>query len=223
MRGVLTLAIELWTFGSPGRLLSPHFESVNLILTLSQSRVATHQVGWSTFIYTQLWIFLSNKICFTMFYKHCGHGWTILMRPLLGAHKVLGLHSPVACGSLPKIHVHLVAPLLYSLTCEQVSMNISSMLHVGSCKTLQLFLLACPHNANWPLQCSCLVQNYSYLAWICMQHHYHTWHVLALSQHQPCSGFHMLTYCCMYRPMLMVGENKPPRQGLLPLHLPFVS
>ncbi len=51
----------------------------------------------------------------------------------------------------------------------------------------------------------------------------HTWHVLALSQHQPYSGFHMPTCCCMYRSMLMAGENKPPHQGLLAFHLPFVS
>jgi len=65
-----------------------------------------------------------------MFYKHCGHGKTVLVR-LLGAHKVLSLHSHVAHGSLPKIHVHLVTQLLHSLACEQVSMNVSSMLHVG--------------------------------------------------------------------------------------------
>jgi hypothetical protein len=41
MQGVLTLAIELWTFGSPGGLPSPHFGSVSLIFTLFQSRVAT--------------------------------------------------------------------------------------------------------------------------------------------------------------------------------------
>jgi hypothetical protein len=47
MQGVLTLAIELWTFGSPRRLLSPrglpspHFGNVSLILTLSQNRVTT--------------------------------------------------------------------------------------------------------------------------------------------------------------------------------------
>jgi hypothetical protein len=41
MRGVLTLAIKLWTFGSPKGLPSPHFGSVSLIFTLSQSRVAT--------------------------------------------------------------------------------------------------------------------------------------------------------------------------------------
>jgi hypothetical protein len=27
----------------------------------------------------------------------------------------------------------------------------------------------------------------------------------------------------MYRSMLMAGENKPPHQGLLAFHLPFVS
>jgi len=144
-------------------------------------RSSLHQVG-PTFIYTQLWIFL---VQYNMFYKHCGHGWTVLVKPLLGSHKVLGLHSLVVCSSLPKIHVHLVAWLLHSLACEQASMNISSMLHVGRCKTLQLFLLTRPHNANWPLQCSCLVQNCSYHAWICMQHHYHMWHVLTISQHQP--------------------------------------
>jgi hypothetical protein len=32
--GVLTPAIELWSFGSLGGLLSPHFGSVNFILTL---------------------------------------------------------------------------------------------------------------------------------------------------------------------------------------------
>jgi hypothetical protein len=41
MWGVLTLAIELWTFGSPGGLPSPHFGNVSFILTLSQSRVTT--------------------------------------------------------------------------------------------------------------------------------------------------------------------------------------
>jgi hypothetical protein len=38
MRGVLTPTIELWSFESPP---SPHFGSVSLVLTLSQSRVAT--------------------------------------------------------------------------------------------------------------------------------------------------------------------------------------
>jgi hypothetical protein len=41
MQGVLTLVIELWSFGSPGGLPSPHFGSVNFIFTLFQSRVAT--------------------------------------------------------------------------------------------------------------------------------------------------------------------------------------
>jgi hypothetical protein len=41
MRGVLTLAFELWTFKSPVGLPSPHFGNVSLILTLSQSRVVT--------------------------------------------------------------------------------------------------------------------------------------------------------------------------------------
>jgi hypothetical protein len=36
MWGVLTLAILLWSFGSPGGLPSPHFGSVNVILTLFQ-------------------------------------------------------------------------------------------------------------------------------------------------------------------------------------------
>jgi hypothetical protein len=35
-RGVLTLAIELWSFGSLGGFPSPHFGSVSVILTLSQ-------------------------------------------------------------------------------------------------------------------------------------------------------------------------------------------
>jgi hypothetical protein len=39
MRGVLTLAIKLWTFGSLEGLPSPHFGGVSLILTLSQSKV----------------------------------------------------------------------------------------------------------------------------------------------------------------------------------------
>jgi hypothetical protein len=42
MRGVLTPIIELWSFGSPDGLPSSHFGSVSLILTFSQSRVATH-------------------------------------------------------------------------------------------------------------------------------------------------------------------------------------
>ncbi len=41
IQGVLTPAIELWSFGSPKRLPSPHFENVRFILTLFQSRVAT--------------------------------------------------------------------------------------------------------------------------------------------------------------------------------------
>jgi hypothetical protein len=41
MWGVLTPAIELWTFESLGGLPSPHFGSVSLIFTLFQSRVAT--------------------------------------------------------------------------------------------------------------------------------------------------------------------------------------
>jgi len=45
MWGVLTPTIELWSFGSPEGLSSPHFGSVSLILTLSQSRVATTKVG----------------------------------------------------------------------------------------------------------------------------------------------------------------------------------
>ncbi len=40
MWGVLTPAIDLWSFGSPGGLPSPNFGSVSFILTLSQSRVA---------------------------------------------------------------------------------------------------------------------------------------------------------------------------------------
>jgi hypothetical protein len=36
MRGVLTPVVQLWSFGSPGGLLSPHFESVSVILTLFQ-------------------------------------------------------------------------------------------------------------------------------------------------------------------------------------------
>jgi hypothetical protein len=35
-QGVLTPAIELWNFGSPGGLPSPHFSSVSVILTLFQ-------------------------------------------------------------------------------------------------------------------------------------------------------------------------------------------
>jgi len=41
MQDVLTLAIKFWSFGSPGGLPNPNFGSVNFILTLSQSRVAT--------------------------------------------------------------------------------------------------------------------------------------------------------------------------------------
>jgi hypothetical protein len=41
MQDVLTPAIEFWSLGSPEGLLSPHFENVSFILTLSQSRVAT--------------------------------------------------------------------------------------------------------------------------------------------------------------------------------------
>jgi len=40
MQGVLTPTIKLSSFGSLGGLPSPHFGSVNLILTHSQSRVA---------------------------------------------------------------------------------------------------------------------------------------------------------------------------------------
>jgi hypothetical protein len=39
-QGVFTLAIELWFFGSPRGLPSPHFGSVSVILTLPQSGVA---------------------------------------------------------------------------------------------------------------------------------------------------------------------------------------
>ncbi len=163
-----------------------------------------HYTKWGQLSYIHNFgYFLSSRICFTC------HGWTVIVKPLLEAHEILGLHSPIAHCSLPKIHLHLVAQLLHSLICEQISMNISSMLHIGQCGTLQLFHLTLPHNANWLLQCSCFVHNCDYLAWICM-HHCHTWHVLAMFQHQPCSGFHMPTYCCMYRPMLMVGKNKPP-------------
>jgi hypothetical protein len=42
MQSVLTPVIELWNFGSPGGLPSFHFGSVNLIFTLSQSRVMTY-------------------------------------------------------------------------------------------------------------------------------------------------------------------------------------
>jgi len=42
MQGVLTPAIELWSFKSPGGLPSPHFGSVNVILTLYQKWVATN-------------------------------------------------------------------------------------------------------------------------------------------------------------------------------------
>jgi len=52
MQGVLTPTIEFWSFGSPERLPSPHLKSVSFILTLSQSRVATHLTyfgnHWST-------------------------------------------------------------------------------------------------------------------------------------------------------------------------------
>ncbi len=44
MQGVLTPAIELWSFGSSGGFPSPHFGNVSLILILSQSRVATKEV-----------------------------------------------------------------------------------------------------------------------------------------------------------------------------------
>jgi hypothetical protein len=40
------------------------------------------------------------------------------VKPLLGAHKVLGLHPPIAHGSPPKIHVHIVTQLLHSIVCE---------------------------------------------------------------------------------------------------------
>jgi hypothetical protein len=40
-RGVLTLEIELYVFGSPGGLPRPHFGSVNVIFTLLQSGVVT--------------------------------------------------------------------------------------------------------------------------------------------------------------------------------------
>jgi hypothetical protein len=43
-RGVLTLAIEFYVFGSLEGLSSPHFGSVSVILTLLQSGVATNIV-----------------------------------------------------------------------------------------------------------------------------------------------------------------------------------
>jgi hypothetical protein len=42
MRGVLGLSVELQTFGSPGGLQVPNFESVGFIPTLGQSGVATY-------------------------------------------------------------------------------------------------------------------------------------------------------------------------------------
>jgi hypothetical protein len=36
MQGVLTLAIQIWSFGSPKGPPSPHFGSVSVILTLFQ-------------------------------------------------------------------------------------------------------------------------------------------------------------------------------------------
>jgi hypothetical protein len=41
MRGVLTLTIEFWIFGSLEGLPIPRFGNVNFLLTLSQSRVVT--------------------------------------------------------------------------------------------------------------------------------------------------------------------------------------
>jgi hypothetical protein len=44
MQGVLALAIELWSFESPDGLSSPHFGSVNVILTLFQKWGVTSEV-----------------------------------------------------------------------------------------------------------------------------------------------------------------------------------
>jgi hypothetical protein len=60
MRGVLTPAIELWNFESHEGLPSPHFESVSLILTFSQSRIATIE-------YMFLWIIFLNKMVLMKF------------------------------------------------------------------------------------------------------------------------------------------------------------
>jgi hypothetical protein len=46
MQAILTLAIELWSFGSSGGFSSSHFESVCLIVILSQSGVATFIINY---------------------------------------------------------------------------------------------------------------------------------------------------------------------------------
>jgi hypothetical protein len=66
MQGVLTLAIELWTFGSLGGLPSPHFESVNLILTLFQSKVET-KVFSKDYIWHMAFLCWYIFLCFAFF------------------------------------------------------------------------------------------------------------------------------------------------------------
>ncbi len=53
--GVLTLAIKFWVLESPGRLPSPHFGSVSVILTLLQSGVATLTHHFSIKILNLYW------------------------------------------------------------------------------------------------------------------------------------------------------------------------
>jgi hypothetical protein len=61
MRGVLTPIIELWSFESPNGLPSPHFGSVSLILTLSQSRVATYlAIKWGCD--NKLWQLITSEV-----------------------------------------------------------------------------------------------------------------------------------------------------------------
>ncbi len=66
MRGVLTLVIELWSFDNPGRLLSPHFGSVRLILTLSQIGLRQYNFALNLTsiggLHTKLWASKVTKV-----------------------------------------------------------------------------------------------------------------------------------------------------------------
>ncbi len=65
MQGVLTLAIELWSFGSPSGLPSPHFGSEGVIFSLFQSRVATIEMFDKNLLLDlhKMWGGISNRCC----------------------------------------------------------------------------------------------------------------------------------------------------------------
>ncbi len=140
MQGVLTPAIELWSFESPGRLPSPHFGSEGVILSLFQSKVATCDVNLDVFTFTSLSPTWNNVLIHGMkkqikWLKEATQ-WGIKMSPIISNLVVLTIIEP-------------------SFLCK-VGGEIKLLLKLCTCSPLMLFILHFHPNMHFghkPIAC----------------------------------------------------------------------